>query len=157
MWERSELNIPKEHYITEVVKKALFILSAYNQITDNSDKTAVFMSPSSESHLIGLKIVKETFKRFGWKTFYLGNSVPWDSLISWIREHNADIVVISTTMSENVNQIEGLVNYIRSQTNAKILIGGQAYHLKPYLIDQIKPDYFVNSKEELHRLLRTLS
>jgi methanogenic corrinoid protein MtbC1 len=157
LWERNELSIPKEHYITEVVKKALFILSAYNKKKKKSDKTAIFMSPSSEPHLIGLKIVKETFKRFGWNTFYLGNSVPWDSLVIWIKEHNADIVVLSTTLSENVNQIEAIVKYIRSHTSAKVLIGGQAYHMKQYLVDQIKPDYFVNSKEELNDLLVKLS
>jgi methanogenic corrinoid protein MtbC1 len=155
MWQENRLSIPKEHYITEIVKKALFILSPYNKKIRRSDKTAIFMTTSSEPHLIGLKIVKETFKRYGWKTFYLGNSVPWDSLIGWIKEHQADIVVLSATISENANNIEALVKYIRANTNTKILIGGQAYLLKQHLIDQIKPDYYIGSNEELTEFLKT--
>jgi methanogenic corrinoid protein MtbC1 len=157
LWKENRLSVSKEHYITEIVQKALFILSSYNKKNRISGKTAIFMTTSSEPHLIGLKIVKETFKRYGWKTFYLGNSVPWDSLIGWIKEHHADLVVLSATIAENVNQIEALVNYIRANTNAKIMVGGQAYHLKPHLLEQVQPDYYHSSNEELIRFLNQMN
>lgn len=155
MWEEGLVSIPMEHHISHIIDQLLILLSPYIKCKEYNGKTALFLAPSNEPHLLGLKIIKETFKKYGWRTLYIGNSVPWSSLRDYILDSKADLVVISTTMVNNTNELEALVNYIRSNTKARTMLGGQAYHENPYILDQIKPDYFANTKDKLYDLLET--
>jgi methanogenic corrinoid protein MtbC1 len=157
LWEAGKVSVPMEHHITDVIDRILVLLSPFIQAKSANGKTAIFIAPSNEPHLIGLKIVKETFRQYGWKTLFVGNSVPWQSLIDWIEEHGVDLVVISTTMKDNRNQIEAMLDYIRFRTHAKVMLGGQAYTLKDYFLEQVKPDYYSNSVEELYQILKAIS
>jgi methanogenic corrinoid protein MtbC1 len=157
LWEQGKISVPMEHHITDVIDRILVLLSPFIQTKPANGKTAVFIAPSNEPHLIGLKMVKETFRLYGWKTLYVGNSVPWQSLISWIEEHKVELVVISTTMQDNHNQVEAMVDYIRTSTQAKVMLGGQAYMLKDYFLEQVKPDYHTNSEKELYEILDIIS
>jgi len=156
MWEAGQLSIPMEHHISHIVDQLLILLSPYISCKKYNGKSALFLAPSNEPHLLGLKIIKETFKKYGWRTLYIGNSVPWSSLRDYILESQADLVVISTTMINNTNELEALVNYIRENTQARVMLGGQAYHSNKFILDQIKPDYFANTKDDLYDLLETL-
>ncbi|MCH4886719.1 helix-turn-helix domain-containing protein [Acidaminobacter sp. JC074] len=155
LWEMGLVSIPMEHHITGIIDQIMVLLSPYIKLNEANGKSAVFMAPSNEPHLVGLKIIKEAFRKYGWKTYFIGNSVPWTSLTSWIKEHDVDLLVISTTMNDNINQVEGLVDFIRNETDAKVMIGGQVYEMKEYLINQVKPDYFLNTKLELLSFLES--
>lgn len=157
LWEQGEISIPMEHHITFTIDKIMFLLSHYIESKASNGKTAVFIAPGSESHLIGLKIVKETFRKFGWRTLYIGKSVPWNSLKNWIVEHQVEMVVISTTIDQNLNQVDALVNFIREHTNAKILLGGQAYNQHHQYIQQINPDYYMATDDELIEFLTNIN
>jgi len=156
LWLRGELSVPMEHHITHVIDKLLVLLSDYIQCGPPKDKKAIFIAPGSESHLLGLKIVKETFRRYGWKTFFVGRSVPWKSLVDMINQVGIDLVVISTTIENNLNQVESLVGYIRRETQAKILLGGQAYNKHHAYVRQIKPDYYPENQEQLFKLIHEI-
>lgn len=156
LWEKGQISIPMEHHISFTIDKLMFLLSHYIVPKSSNGKTAVFIAPGSESHLLGLKIVKEIFRKYGWKTFYIGKSVPWNSLVNWVKEHQVEIVVISTTIDQNLNQVEAFVNYIREKSQAKILLGGQAYDKNHQFIQQINPDYYMATDEALINFLEEL-
>jgi methanogenic corrinoid protein MtbC1 len=155
MWESGEVSIPMEHHITYFIDKVLILLSPYIEVDNKNGKTALFIAPGNENHLIGLKIVKEIFKKYGWRTLYIGKSVPWTSLTHWIKHHKAELVVISTTIDQNLNQVEAIVNFIRSNTKAKVLLGGQAFDVNHQYIQQINPDYYTPNDASLLELLYT--
>lgn len=157
LWEKGQISIPMEHHITNVIDRIIVLLSPYIECKEDNHQTAIFLAPNNEPHLIGLKMVKEIFKKFGWKTLYVGNSVPWQSLVNWIEEHQVDLVVITATMQDNRNQIQAMVDFLRQSTKVKVMIGGQAYALKDYFIDQVKPDYYTSSYEDLNELLNQIS
>jgi methanogenic corrinoid protein MtbC1 len=115
LWEKGRLSIPMEHHITYVIDKLLILLSDYIKCDPLNGKKAIFIAPGSENHLLGLKIVKETFRQGGWKTFYIGKSVPWAGLVDWVNEVSIDLVVISTTIENNLNQIQALVDFINKR------------------------------------------
>jgi methanogenic corrinoid protein MtbC1 len=156
LWEQGKVSIPMEHHITYFIDKILVLLSPYIHHEPSNNRTAIFIAPGSETHLVGLKIVKEVFKKYGWKTLFIGKSVPWTSLAKWIEKNNAELVVISTTLEQNLNQVEAIVEYIKSETKAKVMIGGQAYKNHPEVVDRINADYYTSTDEGLMKLVKQI-
>lgn len=157
MWQRGEISIPMEHYFSHVTDEILFSLRPMIEKSEKKKKKVLLMVPGFEKHLLGLKIVKESFLKMGWETFYIGESVPWTSLVESIEHENVDLVCISVTIGGNFNEIKGLIDFIRSQTNVKILLGGQAFKDYPKYIKDLKPDFYAQTKEDLETIHKSLS
>lgn len=155
-WSLGKMSIPMEHHISSIVDELISQLASYIKPKVIIHKKALFIAPSNEHHLIGLKIVKETFRKYGWQTLFIGNSVPWQSLLEMIQTEKVDLVCISITMKDNFNQAQALVAFLKEKSNAKFMLGGQAFELNKEAIDFIQPDYYTNSKAELIDLLTTL-
>ena len=157
MWQRGEISIPMEHYISHVTDEILFSLRPMIDKAEKKKKKVLLMVPGFEKHLLGLKIVKESFLKMGWDTFYIGESVPWTSLVESIEKDKVDLVCISVTLGGYFNDLKALIDFIRSQTKVKILLGGQAFKEYPNYIDQIKPDFYAQSKEDLESINRSFN
>lgn len=151
-WQQGEISIPMEHYITHVTEEILYALRHKIEGSKVKNNKVLLMVPGFEKHLIALKIVKESFLNMGWDTFYIGESVPWTSLVESIKNENIDLVCISVTMGGYFNELKGLIDFIRSQTKVKILLGGQAFINQPMYINDLKPDFYAQSKEDLQDL-----
>jgi methanogenic corrinoid protein MtbC1 len=155
-WMQGNISISTEHHISNLVDQLISQLSSYIDPREKNGKLAVFITPSQESHLLGLKIVKETFKKYGWQTIFIGNTVPWRDLLDLIKSRQVDLVCISMTMLSNMNNTQALMMFLREHTDLKIMLGGQAFLLDELAIDFLKPDYHTNSKEELIDLLEKI-
>lgn len=157
LWEKGQISIALEHHITSVIDQIIALLSVYLKRKPSIDKKAVFLTPSNEPHTIGLKMVREVFKAFGWKTYFLGTDLPWIEIVRLVKSEGIDLVVISITLQQNINQTQALVDYVRSNCQTTIMIGGQALHLKNQIIKRIQPDYYTESREDLNDLLKSIS
>jgi methanogenic corrinoid protein MtbC1 len=157
LWEKGEISIAMEHHITAVIDRVLIITSTYTKKKPTIKKKAVFLTLSNEPHLIGVKIVREYFRTFGWKTYFLGTDLPWKEILRLMKSEQIDVICISVTLQQNINQSQAFVEYIRENTKAKVMIGGQALHLKNQIITQINPDYYTDNREELLELLNKIS
>jgi methanogenic corrinoid protein MtbC1 len=153
LWLRGDITIAMEHYVTSIVEQILVLLTPYINVEASNGKRAAFITPSNEPHLIGLKVVKETFRKHGWDTLFIGNSVPWNTLVETLKDKSIDLIVISITMTTNLNQAQALVNHIRSHTKTKVMLGGQAIQTQEHVIEFIESDYFIDSREALQAFL----
>ncbi len=126
MWEKGEVSVAFEHHITAIVDNLIAMLSPHINKHDFWDKKALFMTVGNEPHIIGLKMVREIFRFFGWKTYFLGSNVPWQSAINIINAREIDWVCISITSEKNLNSAEAFVQQLREKCNVKVMVGGQA-------------------------------
>ena len=148
LWERGELTIPMEHHISHIVEELLFELSSYNKVQEPNGLSVLLITPGNEPHRIGLKMIKEYFRKYGWKTFLLEGSVPWESLVRMIEDKAIDLVCISVTMKENINQTKALVDFIKASADIEVMVGGQIFYQK-HTFDTLSPDRFYNTHEDL--------
>ncbi|MFT4662204.1 MAG: DNA-binding transcriptional MerR regulator [Patiriisocius sp.] len=82
LWISSTITPAHEHFITNLVKQKLLI--AIGQLTENippNDKTFVLFLPLNEIHDIGLLLVHHELLSRGYKSIYLGQSIPIENLI----------------------------------------------------------------------------
>lgn len=152
MWATGKISIPMEHHISHIVEELIYGLSSYNQIKYNHNKSVLLITPDNEPHIIGLKIVKEYFRRYGWKTILLKGNVPWTSLVNMIQEKEIDLLCISVTMVENINQTKALIDFVRESTKVEIMVGGQLFNSDRW-VKELSPDAFYNTHKSLVRFL----
>jgi hypothetical protein len=69
-----------------------------------------------------------------------------------IQEKEIDLLCISLTMVENINQTKALIDFVRESTQAEIMVGGQLFSKKEY-IDFLNPDDYYNEHDGLMNFL----
>lgn len=154
LWSTGEISIPMEHHITNIVEELINNISTYNTVQSSNGLSVLLITPGNEPHTVGLKIINEYFRRYGWKTILLQGSVPWKSLVTMIKEQSIDLLCISVTIFENINQTEALIDFVRKSTNAKIMVGGQIFNNNSDAINSLSYDYYYNDHEELINFVR---
>jgi methanogenic corrinoid protein MtbC1/DNA-binding XRE family transcriptional regulator len=158
MWQKGEISIANEHFISNLIDRWLAMTSTATQ-SPKKTYSAVFIVPSGEEHVLILKMIKEYFRQCNWKTYYLGNSIPFSSLSPFIELNKIDLVVMSVLIQSHLNSAEDLIQALQSQNARhcpKILIGGSAIDDAAHAIKGLKADYYATSIEDLNELIEQI-
>src|SRR6201999_3723609 len=75
-WERGEISVAEEHFLSETVRSRLGHLLA--DTGGGVRGSAVLACAPGEQHELGLMMVAIGLRRDGWKIFYLGANTPLD-------------------------------------------------------------------------------
>lgn len=125
LWDHSELTIPEEHLATNIISSLIEKYSPSPIIT--RDEKAIVTCIDKEFHEIGAKMVAKIFELNGYKTYYLGASVPSKEVIKFIRQIDPQVIAISWSLYLNLARfLEVLDNITKMFVTKKIYVGGQA-------------------------------
>jgi MerR family transcriptional regulator, light-induced transcriptional regulator len=82
LWQAGTISPAQEHFITYLIKQKLLINTEKVQILEptRDDKVFVLYLPENEIHELGIMYVNYEILLHGYKTIYLGESVPIESL-----------------------------------------------------------------------------
>jgi MerR family transcriptional regulator, light-induced transcriptional regulator len=155
-WEKGVIDITTEHVCTNT---AYGLLATINQRISKSDnrERILLCCPEGELHGLSASVIESVLKNRGYKVFNATPSIPTDSIISFIKNSEPDLIMISITLSDNIKAGERLVKRIRSDFLTPILVGGLALSFRRYnnfhgaIIS--KPQE--NSMEDVLRLIRS--
>lgn len=158
LWASGEMSIAEEHMISSVIDK---LLTRFEHEKTDSHKeakplTAVLMLPGAEEHEIPLKMTDEVFKYHGWKTFYLGRSIPVSSLEDLFMKKKVALLVLSVTLSRHLNSCEALIRAIKafdSDFRPQIMVGGSAVESEAVARNQLGADFYLPSLQALDQRL----
>lgn len=125
LWDKNEITIPEEHMATQIIE---VLLSKYFPIvTIDSNHKAVVTCIDKEFHEIGAKMVANIFELNGWKTFYLGSSVPLRELTKFINNTDPQIIALSWSLYLNLARFLEMIDTLTKLfPTKKIFVGGQA-------------------------------
>lgn len=125
LWDHNEITIPEEHMATQIVE-TLLSRFAPETMTD-SNKKVVVTCIDKEFHEIGAKMVSNIFELNGWKTYYLGASVPLRELTKFINSANPEVIALSWSLYLNLGRFLEVVDTLtKLYPTKKILVGGRA-------------------------------
>lgn len=131
LWERGEIDIWNEHFISEVSLDIITILHSKSRKKKETNKTIIGLTPGSEMHNIGLKMVCNIFESFGWHSLFLGTNLPTQSILKSINKTQADVVALSLTMPQNIESAKNIIGAIRkshSKESLSIILGGSGFN-----------------------------
>lgn len=125
LWDHNKMSIPEEHMATQIVES---LINRFAPIGNpHSERKAVITCIDKEFHEIGAKMVSNTFELEGWKTYYLGASVPTKEIVKFVKQIDPEIIALSWSLYLNLGRFLEVVDHLtKFFPTKKILVGGQA-------------------------------
>ncbi|WP_395044851.1 MerR family transcriptional regulator [Flavobacterium sp.] len=117
LWQANTITPAHEHFISYLIKLKLLVNTETIQSKEptQTDRLFVLFLPMNEIHELGLMYLNYEILSSGYKTIYLGESVPIDSLKDLKKYFENIVYVCYTTVEPEKSEVNNYVNLIKEQ------------------------------------------
>ena len=136
LWQTDTISPSHEHFITHLIKQKIFIHTEKLQMLEPTKKDKVFALylPENEIHEIGLLFVNYEIALRGYKTIYLGQSMPMESLVDLMKYyeniHFVSYFTVSPTKDTVADYMMDFRKKLLSSGKCELwILGYQVQHL----------------------------
>ena len=158
LWQTDTISPAHEHFITNLIKQKIYTSTEKLQIIEPSRKDKVFVLylPDNEIHEIGLLFLNYEIVLKGYKTIYLGQTMPIESLVDLQKFYDNLYFLSYFTVEPTKDKVDRYIEEFRQTVNlngdSKLwIMGRQTQHISANLLaDDIR---VFNSIEELSEAL----
>ncbi len=158
LWQTDTISPAHEHFITNLIKQKIYTSTEKLQVIEptRNDKIFVLYLPDNEIHEIGLLFLNYEIVLKGYKTIYLGQTMPLDSLSDLHKFYENLHFISYFTVEPNKDKIDRYIADFRKEVNANNdaklwILGRQTEFISPNsLSDDIR---IFNSIEEVSSAL----
>jgi MerR family transcriptional regulator, light-induced transcriptional regulator len=132
LWQTQNVSPAQEHFISNLIRQKVIVAIDALPLPPQTAKKVMLFLPEGELHEIGLLFANYLVRSAGYRSYYLGQSVPYADLVSIYNVHKPDIMItafISAIPKKSVDQY--LTNLVRDLSGSTILVTGyqvMAYH-----------------------------
>ena len=115
LWQSNTISPAHEHFISYLIKQKLLINTEKVQILEPTKKDKVFVLylPMNEIHELGLMYLNYEILFHGYKTIYLGESVPTESLMDLNKYFDSIVFISYMTVQPDKNAVNDYVKEIQ--------------------------------------------
>lgn len=150
LWQTDTITPAHEHFISYLIKQKLLINTEKVQALEPTKKDKVFVLylPMNEIHELGLMYLNYEILLNGYKTIYLGESVPTDSLKDLNKYFDNIVYVCYITVQPDKDHVNQYVQEIQEsvlQEDSEVWFIGR-------LVDEIKPSLLNESTKVYHAI-----
>jgi DNA-binding transcriptional MerR regulator/methylmalonyl-CoA mutase cobalamin-binding subunit len=126
-WLRGELTAAHEHFATAVIRDFLARTSRPYAI-DSSAPPAIVATPAGQLHELGAVMVSAAAANLGWRSIYLGASLPCTEIAGPALQQSAKAVLLSIVYPEDDPKLGDELRRLRHHLPAsiEIIVGGRA-------------------------------
>lgn len=117
LWQAETVSPSHEHFISYLIKLKLLVITEkiQSQSPTREDKLFVLYLPMDEVHELGLMYLNYEILSSGYKSIYLGQSVPIDSLKDLKKYFNNIVYVCYSTVEPIKNKINPYILELKEQ------------------------------------------
>lgn len=117
LWQAETISPAHEHFISYLIKLKIWVNTEkiQNNVPTKDDKIFVLYLPSDEVHELGLMYLNYEIILSGYKSIYLGESVPVDSLKDLKKYFNNIVYVCYTTVEPNKEFLDSYLDEVKEQ------------------------------------------
>ena len=159
MWQVGMINPVQEHFISHLVRQKIIvgIDGLFSEPLANP-KTFLLYLPANELHELGLLYCNFLIKAKGHKCLYLGQSVPFNDLLSVSDIAPPDVIVTSFTHRFGDTSTQDYVNNLSiSFPNSQILVSGRVFFDENERIELPKNVILFESHEQFKNMLHSVN
>jgi len=155
-YKKGEIFVPEMLIAARAMNKALSILEPEMvKVGVESKGTFIIGAVKGDLHDIGKNLVGIMFKGAGFKVIDLGTDVSLERFVHAAKEHNPDIIGISSLLTTTMSYMKTIIDGLRSEgIPAKVIVGGAPVN-KEFAIS-INADGYAENAAEAAELGRTL-
>ena len=135
LWQTDTITPAHEHFLSYLIKQKLLVNTEKLQLLapTKTDKIFVLYLPMNEIHELGLMYLNYEIISKGYKTIYLGESVPTENLKS-LKNYFDDIVFVCyATVEPNaldiLQYVKNIENDVLGETSSLWILGKTTEHL----------------------------
>ncbi len=117
LWQVDTITPAHEHFITYLIKQKLLSFTEVLQASQptRNDKVFILYLPSNEIHELGLMYLNYEVLLKGYKTIFLGESVPLDSLKDLKKYFNNIVYISYVTVEPDKDSINDYVHSLNKE------------------------------------------
>jgi DNA-binding transcriptional MerR regulator len=124
MWIVGSINPAQEHFISNLIRQKLISEIDKIEVNEESSEAVVLFLPEHETHELSLLFYDFLLKKNGLKTYYLGQMLPYESLILSIEKINPKAIVSSWISAVEEEYCISYFNRITKDSNIPVFAGG---------------------------------
>lgn len=125
LWLTNNISPAQEHFISHLIRQKLIVAIDALPLAPKTVKRVLLYLPENELHELGLLFYHYICKNQGFRTYYLGQSVPYKDLKLVIDAHQPDIIVSSFTTVPQANSVDAYLERLATDfPQTTILISG---------------------------------
>ena len=136
LWQTDTISPSHEHFITNLIKQKIYINTEKLQIIEPTRKDRVFVLflPENEIHELGLLFLNYEINLKGYKSIYLGQTMPIENLVDIIKYYDNVHFVSYFTVSPSKDELQKYIASFEKEVNtigkSKLwVVGHQVQHL----------------------------
>ncbi len=151
LWQTQNITPAHEHFISNLIRQKIIVAIDGLPIPSKSARKILLYLPEGELHELGLLFYHFLCRKAGYRTYYLGQNVPYGDLLSVFERHAPDILLTSITSTPG-SPIEAYLQQLNNDfSTVPILISGyQVLRYKGLKVGNIQT--FSNALELKHFL-----
>ena len=117
LWQSETITPAHEHFISYLIKQKLLINTEKLQVLQptNDEKVFVLYLPSNEIHELGLMYLNYEILHHGYRSIYLGESIPLDNLKDLKKYFNNVTFISYLTVEPNKEEINPYITAINDE------------------------------------------
>jgi DNA-binding transcriptional MerR regulator/methylmalonyl-CoA mutase cobalamin-binding subunit len=159
IWREGTLNAVHEHFATVSIRE--FLWGSIQPYSASSNAPALLVTtPSGQLHELGAIIVGTAAADIGWRTIYLGPSLPAAEISHAAAQNEVRAVALSIVYPEDDSSLPGELETLRTYLpqSIPIIVGGRAAGAYADVLDKIgavQPRTLSALYDELNSIRRT--
>lgn len=129
MWLVKSITAAQEHFISNLIRQKVITEIDKLQIPPRSKESVLLFLPEHDWHEIGLLFYQYLLRSKGYYTYYLGQSLPYDSLVDCIERLKPTVVLSSWLCAVDQQFIVGYFQQLKNDApNVRFMAGGSQIH-----------------------------
>lgn len=157
LWQENRISVAEEHLATAITQTAMLHLFGEEEVPEGEGPLLIAACPDSERHEVGLRMLCDFLDLDGWRTLFLGASVPVESLLQMIRERRPAAVALSASIPPHLPRLREAIDAIRQEFAGDdrpfIVVGGRPFLDQPQLAATVGADLTALDAAEAAALL----
>ncbi|MGC3945268.1 MAG: MerR family transcriptional regulator [Chryseolinea sp.] len=124
LWQTENITPAHEHFISNLIRQKLFVAVDGLPFPGPEARVVILFLPEGELHEIALLFSHYLARKYGYRSYYLGQSVPHKDLATIVAQHKAQLLItcITSPMSKEVTKYLSLLS--RDFPRCTILVSG---------------------------------
>ena len=125
LWQTGNITPAQEHFISNLIRQKIIVAIDSLPLSSKASTRALLFLPEEELHELGLLFYYYVVKKAGFRTYYLGQMVPYKDLMAICQSHHPSILVTAITSSPAGQTVQGFLNKLCSErSDCTILASG---------------------------------
>ncbi|WP_276370419.1 MerR family transcriptional regulator [Chryseolinea sp. H1M3-3] len=124
LWQTQNITPAHEHFISNLIRQKIIVaVDSLPLPSKTADKILIFL-PEGELHELGLLFYHYLIRKAGFRTYYLGQNVPHEDLVSVYKVHQPVLMITSITSTPSIPLESIFERFENDFGQTKILVSG---------------------------------